>query len=78
MRIGICAPSTPFTREDADKVAALAMTHHPRTELVFDDQCFVESGHFAGSDKQRLEAFVKLANDPGFDAIWFVRGGYGA
>lgn len=47
-------------------------------ELVFDDQCFVEQGHFAGSDAQRLEAFVRLANDPAFDAIWFVRGGYGA
>ncbi|WP_397592327.1 LD-carboxypeptidase, partial [Sphingorhabdus sp.] len=37
-----------------------------------------ESGHFAGSDSERLEAFVDLANDPDFDAVWFVRGGYGA
>lgn len=78
MRIGICAPSTPFTREDAARVIALAATSHPEAELVFDDQCFIEQGHFAGSDAQRLEAFVRLANDPGFDAIWFVRGGYGA
>lgn len=78
MRIGICAPSTPFTREDADRVIALAAEHHPAVELVFDDQCFIEQGHFAGSDAQRLEALVRLANDPAFDAIWFVRGGYGA
>jgi muramoyltetrapeptide carboxypeptidase len=78
MRIGICAPSTPFTREDADKVLALAAQHCPQVELVFDPQCFVEKGHFAGSDAERLEAFVRLANDPAFDAILFVRGGYGA
>lgn len=78
MRIGICAPSTPFTREDAARVTALAAESHPEAELVFDDQCFIEQGHFAGSDAQRLEAFVRLANDPAYDAIWFVRGGYGA
>ncbi len=78
MKIGICAPSTPFTREDAQKVIALAARHYPQAELVFHEQCFVEQGHFAGSDAQRLEAFVGMANDPAFDAIWFVRGGYGA
>ncbi|MBL0924675.1 MAG: LD-carboxypeptidase [Sphingomonadaceae bacterium] len=78
MRIGICAPSTPFTREDTDRVISLATATHPNAELVFHDQCFAESGHFAGADAQRLDAFVDLANDPAFDAIWFVRGGYGA
>jgi muramoyltetrapeptide carboxypeptidase len=78
MKIGICAPSTPFTREDAARVTALAATSHPTAELVFHDQCFAESGHFAGADAERVEAFVNLANDPAFDAIWFVRGGYGA
>ena len=29
-------------------------------------------------DQQRLEAFCALANDENIDAIWFVRGGYGA
>ena len=58
MRIGICAPSTPFTRQDADRVIAIAAEHHPAVELVFDDQCFIEQGHFAGSDTQRLDAFV--------------------
>jgi muramoyltetrapeptide carboxypeptidase len=78
MRIAICAPSTPFTREDAARVSTLAATAHPTAELVFHDQCFAESGHFAGSDSERLEAFADLANDPDFDAVWFVRGGYGA
>ncbi|WP_295445529.1 LD-carboxypeptidase [Sphingorhabdus sp. EL138] len=78
MRIAICAPSTPFTREDAARVIALAATTHPTAELIFHDQCFAEVGHFAGLDDMRCAAFVDLANDPSFDAIWFVRGGYGA
>jgi muramoyltetrapeptide carboxypeptidase len=78
MKIGICAPSTPFTREDAARVTTLAATSHPTAELVFHDQCFAEAGHFAGPDAERLEAFVDLANNPAFDTIWFVRGGYGA
>jgi muramoyltetrapeptide carboxypeptidase len=78
VRIGICAPSTPFSREAADRVTALAARTHPQAELIFDEQCFFEQGHFAGSDKQRADAFVALANDPSIDAIWFARGGYGA
>ena len=78
MKIGICAPATPFSRQDADQVIALAAQHYPNAELVFHKQCFIEKGHFAGTDTKRLEAFVAMANDPAFDAIWFVRGGYGA
>ncbi len=78
VRIGICAPSTPFTRDAADRVLALAAQSHPQAELLFHEQCFFTQGHFAGSDRERTDSFVALANDPGIDAIWFVRGGYGA
>lgn len=78
VRIGICAPSTPFTKDAADRVIALAARTHTQAELVFDEQCFFEAGHFAGNDKQRADSFVALANDPNIDAIWFARGGYGA
>lgn len=77
-RIAICAPSTPFTREDAARVTALASAEFPQLELDFHEQCFASEGHFAGPDKLRLSAFVECANDPAFDAVWFVRGGYGA
>lgn len=77
-RIAVCAPSAAFSRADADRVTALAAQTHPTAELIFHDQCFLEAGHFAGTDQQRLDAFVALANDPGIDAIWFARGGYGA
>ena len=78
MRIAICAPSTPFTREDAARVIALAAPKHPTAELIFHDQCFAEAGHFAGPDDMRRAAFVDLANDSSVDAVWFARGGYGA
>jgi muramoyltetrapeptide carboxypeptidase len=78
MKIGICAPSAAFSRDDADRVIVLAAAEYPGVELCFHDQCFLESGHFAGTDAQRLAAFVELANDTSIDAIWFARGGYGA
>lgn len=77
VRIAICAPSTPITREDAARVEELAGARGG-IELAFHEQCFVEQGHFAGSDEVRLDAFLDCANDPGFDAVWFAKGGYGA
>ena len=76
-RIAICAPSTPVTRDDTDRVTALAAAY-PGLELVFHPQCFAEEGHFAGPDALRLAALLECANDPAFDAVWFARGGYGA
>ncbi|MCB2056618.1 MAG: LD-carboxypeptidase [Novosphingobium sp.] len=78
LRIAICAPSTPLTSEDAARVSALAEAEFPGLSLHFHPQCFASSGHFAGPDDMRCEAFVECANDPGFDAVWFARGGYGA
>ena len=75
--IAICAPSTPFTREDAERVASLA-AEFPQHRLSFHEQCFASDGHFAGPDALRLSALLECANDPAFDAVWFVRGGYGA
>lgn len=76
-RIAVCAPARPINLQDAAAVSALAV-QVPGIELVFDPQCFAEAGHFAGSDAERLSAFVRCANDPGFDGVWFARGGYGS
>jgi len=76
-RIAICAPSTPITRDVAERVTALA-ADYPQLELYFHEQCFVEDGHFAGDDAVRLAALLDCANDPAFDAVWFAKGGYGA
>lgn len=77
LRIAICAPSTPIAREDAARLREIGETYGG-IELAFHEQCFVEQGHFAGSDDVRLAAFLECANDPGFDAVWFAKGGYGA
>ena len=77
-RIAICAPATPITPRDAESVTALAAAEFPGAQLDFHPQCFAEDGHFAGADALRLAAFVECANDPGFDAVWFARGGYGS
>ena len=78
VRIGVVAPSSPFARETADRVTALAAKTHPAAEIVFHPQCFLTHHHFAGDDATRAAAFAEFANDPGLDAIWFARGGYGA
>lgn len=77
IRVAVCAPSTPFAREDAARVAELAAAQGG-IELHFHEQCFAVDGHFAGPDAVRLSAFLECANDPAFDAMWFARGGYGA
>jgi muramoyltetrapeptide carboxypeptidase len=77
-RIAICAPSTPITRDVATRVTALAAAEFPQLELHFHEQCFVEDGHFAGSDAVRLAALLECTNDAAFDAVWFAKGGYGA
>lgn len=78
MRIGIVAPSTPIAHEAAERVTALAAEGWPELELVFHPQCFLAHNHFAGPDAVRAEAFLEIANDPAFDALWFARGGYGS
>jgi len=76
-RIAICAPATPITAEDAARVEAIA-AEMSGIELHFHPQCFAVSGHFAGSDAERLEAFLACATDPAFEGVWFARGGYGS
>ena len=78
MRIGVVAPSTPVDRAVAERVTALAAEHFPGAEIHFHPQCFLAHKHFAGEDRVRAEAFVEVANDPAFDALWFARGGYGS
>lgn len=76
-RIAIVAPSCPLKREAADRVQALAESRRD-CELVIHPQCFLVDGHFAGPDEARLEALREVMADPGIDAVWFARGGYGS
>lgn len=78
MRIGVVAPAKGITQENAARVLGFAALFHPGVEIVFHPQCFESWSHFAGPDDRRAAAFLEVANDPAFDAIWFARGGYGS
>jgi muramoyltetrapeptide carboxypeptidase len=79
MKIGVVAPGSRIEPALADKAKALAATlYGPRAEIHFHPQCFLSSGHFAGDDAARAQAFLDIANDASFDALWCARGGYGA
>ena len=78
-RIGLVAPGTRMSRDLARKAEELASrVYGERVTLHFHPQCFLQAGHFAGEDHQRIDALVEVANDPDVDAVWFARGGYGA
>jgi muramoyltetrapeptide carboxypeptidase len=80
VRIGVVAPASRMSAEVARKVPALATKLYPQRtpEIFFHPQCFASHGHFAGDDDTRARAFVEVANDASFDAVWFARGGYGS
>jgi muramoyltetrapeptide carboxypeptidase len=75
----VAAPASRIDTALAARVSRLAGERHAgRAEIVFHPQCFLSDGHFAGDDDTRARAFLELANDPGFDALWVARGGYGS
>jgi muramoyltetrapeptide carboxypeptidase len=80
VKIGIVAPASRIEPELAERITAIAAAQFGARapELFFHPQCYLSSGHFAGEDAARAEAFVELANNPSFDALWIARGGYGS
>jgi muramoyltetrapeptide carboxypeptidase len=79
LSVAIVAPANRLAPEAAAKVKAIAEADYGnRLKLFFHPQCFLQSGHFAGSDMERSCALLEVANDPAFDAVWFARGGYGS
>jgi len=79
VKIGIVAPASRLEPDMAERVSAIARAQYgDRANLVFHPQCFLKDGHFAGADQARADAFVEVANDSSFDAVWFARGGYGS
>jgi len=74
--IGVVAPASRLEPSIAEQVRALAAA--AACEVFFHPQCFLSSGHFAGDDEARARAFLDVANDANFDALWIGRGGYGS
>jgi len=78
MKIGVVAPGRSVDPTVATRVQAFMAITYPQVQIVFHPQCFASWSHFAGPDDMRAMAFLEFANDPGFDAVWFARGGYGS
>lgn len=79
-RIAVVAPGSPLPEGVAERVRALAAALYPErgVDIHFHPQCWLHHGHFAGDDDARAAAFVEVANDPSYDALWIGRGGYGS
>jgi muramoyltetrapeptide carboxypeptidase len=79
-RIGVVAPASRLSAEVAERVRTLARSRYPdrALDIFFHPQCFATHGHFAGDDDLRAQAFLDIANDESFDALWCARGGYGS
>src|SRR6201993_5407560 len=79
-RIGVVAPASRMSPEVAERVPALAQSLYPDRppQIVFPPQCFASHGHFAGDDEARGRAFLDIANDESYNAVWCARGGYGS
>jgi muramoyltetrapeptide carboxypeptidase len=77
VKIGVVAPASKVPPDVAEKVTALAMSEFPDAQVIFHPQTQLIDNHFAGDDAARTAAFLDIANDASFDALWVARGGYG-
>lgn len=79
-KIGAVCVSSRFDRSRAEAVQGWMTEHYSdgSVSVVFHPNSFLKSGHFAGDDQARADAFVEFANDPRIHAVWFARGGYGS
>jgi muramoyltetrapeptide carboxypeptidase len=78
-KIGVVAPAGRIDEALAPRIAALAGgLYGDSVRIVFHPQGFLSDGHFAGADAARASAFLEIANDETFDALWLARGGYGS
>ena len=79
-KIAVVAPGSRLSLDVAASVQTLAAKLYPggAAEIHFHPQCFESHGHFAGDDAARTQAFLEVANDESYDAVWCARGGYGS
>ncbi len=75
-RVALVAPAGPVTAADIER--AVATTESLGWTAQLGPHALRHSGYFAGTDAERLADFNAALRDPGVDAIWCLRGGYGA
>jgi muramoyltetrapeptide carboxypeptidase len=74
--VGIIAPSSGIDQQDLDKALQNMADLGLKTKL--GKSISKVNGFLAGNDKERLEDLHWAFSDKTIDAVWCVRGGYGA
>src|SRR4051812_17334429 len=76
-RVALVAPSGPL-RSESDLEHAVASAREFGWETLVGDHVLEHDGYLAGSDDHRLADLNRFSGDESIDAIWCIRGGYGA
>ncbi|MEM6495494.1 MAG: LD-carboxypeptidase, partial [Pseudomonadota bacterium] len=74
--VRVIAPSRWIEPSVADEIFKLSEAAD--LDIRFSEQCFRQHHQLAGDDEERAREFERVMADPGVDAVWFARGGYGA
>lgn len=74
--VALIAPSSPPSAEKLDK--GIANLTQFGFQIVEGKSLRAKYGHLAGNDEARLADLHWAFNDPKIEAIWCIRGGYGA
>jgi muramoyltetrapeptide carboxypeptidase len=76
-RVALVAPAGPL-RDESDLSRAIENVRSFGWEPVAGTHALERRGYFAGTDEQRANDFNGALRDDTIDAVWCLRGGYGA
>jgi muramoyltetrapeptide carboxypeptidase len=76
-RVALIAPAGPLLERD-DLTRAQELCRALDYEPVLGTNAYSRFGYLAGTDDHRLSDLNGSLQDPSIDAIWCIRGGYGA
>jgi muramoyltetrapeptide carboxypeptidase len=74
-RVALVSPAGPI--DEARLAAALEMCASLGLDPVVGRSATARTGYLAGADEARAADLQNAIDDPGIDAIWALRGGYG-
>jgi muramoyltetrapeptide carboxypeptidase len=75
--VALVAPAGPL-RNEAEIARAIENVRSFAWEPVVGEHALARDGYFAGRDEQRVSDLNRALRDDDIDAIWCLRGGYGA
>jgi muramoyltetrapeptide carboxypeptidase len=75
--VALVAPAGPLSGE-SDLQRAIDSAHALGWQPIIGEHVREKDGYLAGSDAQRVADFNRAAADDSIDAVWCIRGGYGA